>query len=57
MLTFPLPGSEGQLKTVRMPKLIVSSKGAWCDWRELLSAYFHRLGQIDQVTRVQWLDQ
>ncbi|KAK4500436.1 hypothetical protein PRZ48_008625 [Zasmidium cellare] len=32
---------DGPVRTVKMSKLIISHKhGAWCDWREMLDAYF-----------------
>ncbi|KXT06361.1 hypothetical protein AC578_9202 [Pseudocercospora eumusae] len=49
-------GTDGELKTVRMLKLVTSSKGAWCDWRELLDAYFRPSCNTDPVKRVQWLN-
>lgn len=37
-------GYEGQVKVVRLPKLVVASEedggGVWCDWRELFDACF-----------------
>ncbi|KAK5123896.1 hypothetical protein LTR85_002092 [Meristemomyces frigidus] len=37
-------GYEGDLKYVRLPKLIVAAEqdggGVWCDWREMFDAYF-----------------
>ncbi|KAK4542036.1 hypothetical protein LTR36_007067 [Oleoguttula mirabilis] len=37
-------GYEGDVKVVRLPKLIVASEadggGVWCDWRELFDAYY-----------------
>lgn len=32
---------DGPVRTVKMSRLIISHKhGAWCDWREMLDAYF-----------------
>lgn len=34
---------DGPVRTVKMSKLVISHKhGAWCDWREMLDAYFQK---------------
>ena len=37
----------GDLRAVKLQNLIISEEhGAWCDWRELMSAYFDHAARM-----------